>query len=150
MKHWEYTINSLWLLNLVVLAVGVFYAIPDKYLLDYRSIDITYECIDGEQILHAVSERYPKITLAGSGEDNIFIYPVSDGDLPVKRIEWSGATYRVGTTNDAWDIIIEGENLQQGTYLLRGEILVKLLFLTRALDPVDSNSFEVSTCQKKS
>lgn len=147
MKYWEYTINSIWLINLLVLVGGLYYAIPERYILDYRSINVEFECVEDSQVLHAQSERYPKITVTGSGEDNIYLYPIATG-LPEKRIEWSGATYRAGTERDAWDILIEGAPLQPGRYVLVGEVQIKFLFLIRALDPIQSNVFNVTTCEK--
>ena len=148
MKHYEYAINSVWLITICILLWGIFNAVPEKWLIDYQSITIEYSCIDGTQILSASSVRYPKFTFLGSGEDNIFAYPLN-GQGSIRRFEFDNAIYRNGSVSDSWDISITDNPLSPGDYILVGEPVIKLFFLSRALDPIESNVFNVTICDQK-
>lgn len=147
MKHWQAAITITWAITLLMLVSIVFYVVPERWILDYRSIHVTTECVNGFQVLHAESERYPKITLQGRGEDNIYLYP-KDASKPVRRLEFDNATYRRGTTGDGWDIKLDLP-LPSGNYILVGEPQVSIFIYTRSLDPILSNVFTIDICDQK-
>lgn len=146
MKSYVLGIYFVWLVTVFVLLTGLYYALPDRYILDYKSISVEYECVNGLQVLHMKSERHPKVTTFGNGEDNIYVYP-NDGGGPVRRIEYNNATYRRGTTNDAWDIEMQ-RPLVAGDYILVGEPQITFFLLTRPIDPITSNVFTVYKCEQ--
>lgn len=137
-------------LTVCVLVIGLFYAVPDKYILDYRSIVVKFSC-DNPLELKASSVRYPQITTTGRGEDNIYIYRAEfdsykDAGLPVDRITWDDATYRVGTTNDAWPVTLH-QTLSPGQYVLVGEPIIKWIIFERSIDPIQSDPFTIHLCE---
>ena len=146
MKHFQLAIFFIYFLIALVFMAGFYYAVPSNWLIDYRSIVVNFECIEDTQALHMESERHPRVTLIGNGEDNIWVYPKESQATPEKRIEWSNSTYRRGTKYDAWDIVITDDPLKPGQYILIGEPQVTLFGLTRAIDTITSEVFTVEIC----
>jgi len=140
----RYGILFINLMTMFVLFVGLFYAVPDRWILDYQQIIVKDACTT-DNFLSAESQRIPKITTLGRGEDNVYAYPL-DGSLPIDRIEWEGAVYRVGTTEDKWKAPLH-QPLAEGQYVLVGEPIIKLVFLERAIEPIISLPFTVTVCE---
>lgn len=132
------------MMTLGIFAVGMFFAVPDSWIIDYKSIVVEDACTADKKLI-AKSERYPKITVTGRGEDNIYVYPLN-GDFPIDRVEWNDATYRKGTTGDRWPIVLH-RPLQAGDYVLVGEPIIKFMFLERPIGQIQSNPFTISVCQ---
>lgn len=139
------SIITVHVVTLSVLAIVFLYIMPDRWLLDYRSINVQDICV-GDLSVIAQSERYPTVTLTAFGEDNIYVYPLN-GDFPLDRVEWSNATYRRGTNGDRWIVELH-RPLKEGTYVLVGEIILKVGPFPRPIDPIISESFNVIICDQ--
>lgn len=132
------------MMTLGIFAVGVFFAVPDSWILDYRSITVEDACTTDKKLV-ATSERFPNVTVTGRGEDNIYVYPLN-GDFAVDRIQWDDATYRKGTVGDRWIVPLH-RTLDEGQYILVGEPIIKFMFLERPIDAITSKPFTISVCQ---
>jgi len=140
-KIYRLVISFIICMIFVVILIGSYFLVPDKWILDYKTITVKDGCTS-DLHLDASSERYPKITTSASGEDNLYQYPLR-GQLPLYRFEWSGATYRKGTTGDSWTIGLY-ETLEAGEYVIVGEPKVKFLFLERPIGPIEGEPFTIS------